>query len=240
MKERRSWLLIPSPLLGPASWHPVADVLTQRGWCTAVADAEMTTTADIDHLTPWVNDLLTMNVPDDGAFTTVVAHSAACPRTPYAVEELIGKGWAVDSMILVDGRFPDGISFTESSARFGQTLDGMVRPDDYLPPWPRWWGSLVNGLVVDPIARDLVFNEARPVPRSWFDQAVPVPDLADRVAAGFLSFGPGYAESCEAARKAGWTTHQLGGDHLHQVVAPDTVAATLVDMVATMTGDAAV
>lgn len=237
MTASRTWLLIPSPLLGPASWHPVADVLTQRGCRAVVAETTMTTTADLDHLTPWVNELLTMEVPDRDVPTSVVAHSAACPRTPLAVEELIGKGWAIDSMILVDGRFPDGKSFTESSARFGDTLDGMVRPDDYLPPWPRWWGSLVNGLVVDPIARDLVFSEARPVPRSWFDQPAPVPDLTDRVAAGFLSFGPGYAEACEVAYKAGWVTNRLGGDHLHQVVAPEAVAASLIDMVTTMTGD---
>lgn len=195
----------------------------------------MTTTADLDHITPWVNEILDTEPPNDGLPTVVVAHSAACPRTPMVVDELIHKGWNIDAMILVDGRFPTGEAFTVTVPEYGAMLDGMVRPDDYLPPWPRWWGSLVSGLVVDAEARDLVFNEAAPVPRTWFDQACPVPELPPTVGRAFLSFGPGYAEACDLAHEAGWLTTRLNGDHLHQVVAPEAVAATLMAMLAGLT-----
>lgn len=214
-------------MLGPASWEPVRDVLLGLGHEAVVASPSMTTTADIDHVTPWINDLLETEPPDENLATVLVTHSAACPRAPLAVDHLIGKGWAVEAMILVDGRFPDGRAFTDSVPQYGTMLDGMIRPDDYLPPWPRWWGSLVEGLVVDPVARDHVFNEAKPVPRSWFDQPCPVPELPSDVGRGFLSFGPGYQEACNMAELDGWLTRRLVGDHLHQVVAPVPVADTL-------------
>ncbi|MEM7325457.1 MAG: hypothetical protein AAF531_20390 [Actinomycetota bacterium] len=227
------WLLVPSPVLGPASWGPVAAVMDELGQSVTIARTTMTSAADLDHVTPWVNEILALDPPSAGTQTVVVGHSAACPRMPYLVSQLIGKGWDVRAMILVDGRFPTGEAFT-SLESYGEMLDGMVRPDDYLPPWPRWWGSLVSGLVVDPVARDLVFNEAPPVPRTWFDQSCPVPELPATVGRGFLSFGPGYAQACDQAYEEGWLTTRLSGDHLHQVVAPAPVAATLMAMVAGM------
>ena len=207
--------------------------MPELGQSSVIAETTMTTTADLDHITPWVNEVLTTEPPSDLP-TVVVAHSAACPRTPLLVDQLVHKGWSIDAMILVDGRFPTGQAFTVSVPGYGAMLDGMVRPDDYLPPWPRWWGSLVSGLVVDPVARDLVFNEASPPPRTWFDQGAPVPELPGDIGRGFLSFGPGYAEACDQAHEQGWLTMRLNGDHLHQVVAPKPVAMTLMAMVAGM------
>lgn len=225
----RRWYLVHSPLLGPASWRGVAQVLASAGHVPLVAETTTTTTADSDHVTPWVKEILGPPPPADRLPVIVVGHSAACPRMPLAAAELLAAGWNVTAFILVDGRFPDGTAFTEHP-RFGAMLDGMVRPDDYLPPWPRWWGSLVEGLVIDEAARLQVFSEARPTPRAWFDQACPVPDLPARIGRGYLSFGPGYAESADRAEAAGWLVRRLSGDHLHQVVAPETVAATLLAM----------
>ena len=231
---RYSWLFVPSPFLGPASWGPVAAAMMDLGQQSVIADASMTTTGDLDHITPWINEILTLEPPPGGLPTVVVTHSAACPRTPLLVSELVAKGWPIQAMILVDGRFPDGRALTEARPQYAALLDRIVRPDDYLPPWPRWWGSLVEGLVVDLEARDLVFNEAPPIPRSLFDQGCPVPELPDTIARGFLSFGPGYAEACDTAFEHGWLTTRLNGDHLHQVVAPESVAATLLAMLAGM------
>lgn len=230
----RRWYFLPSPLLGPASWRGVADVLEAKGQPCLIADTPMTTPADHDHLSPWIEAVLRVPRPADDLPLVVVGHSAAAPRVPFAARRLLDAGWPVTGLICVDGRFPDGRAFTESGPEFAGMLDGMVRPDDYLPPWPRWWGSLVEGLVVDAKARAKVFDQARPVPRAWFDQAVPVPELPESVGRAFLSFGPSYLESAERAQREGWLTYRLAGDHLHQVVAPEAVAATLVAMVTCM------
>ncbi|MEL7156672.1 MAG: hypothetical protein AAFN30_08745 [Actinomycetota bacterium] len=227
----RHWFFIPSPLLGPTTWAAVADLMDERGQTSTIASTTMTTTGDGDHVAPWMEEILDHAPPESGRPVVVVGHSAACPRIPLVVEALLEEGWKVTSYICVDGRFPDGRAFTDMSAHFGPMLDSIIRPDDYLPPWPRWWGSLVEGLVVDPSARDQVFSEAPPIPRKWFDQVCPVPELPPEVRPAFLSFGPGYAESRDRAHEAGWLTHQLTGDHLHQVVAPEEVANTLEAMV---------
>lgn len=224
----RRWLLLPSPLLGTSSWLGVAAALERRQQEAIIARTTMTTTATLDHVTPWVDQILEIPVPDDDLAVTVVAHSAAVPRVPYVAHRLYEKGWNIASFICVDGRFPDGRAFTVSEPTFGPMLDSIVRPDDYLPPWPRWWGSLIEGLVVDPAARDQVFGEARPIPRTWFDQGCAVPEMPDTIGRAFLSFGPGYAESCKRAAAEGWLTYHLAGDHLHQVVEPEAVANTLV------------
>ena len=133
---QRRWYLLPSPLLGPSSWQGVADELQRQNQVVVVADPPMTTTDDIDHISPWIANILSPDVPDDGLDVVVVGHSAACPRMPYAADRLLAHGWNVTSMICVDGRFPDGRSFTESEPMFAEMLDGLVRPDDYLPRGP--------------------------------------------------------------------------------------------------------
>ncbi len=232
-RPRYGWLFVPSPLLGPTSWGSTAAAMADLGQEPLIADAAMTTTADEDHVTPWLDAITAMDPPADGLPTVVVAHSAACPRTPLLVSELLARGWPIRTMLLVDGRFPDGEAFT-ANEHYAKMLDRMVRPDDYLPPWPRWWGSLVEGLVVDPEARNLFLAEAAPVPRTWFDQGCPVPELPANIGRGFLSFGPGYAEARDQAFARGWLTMRLNGDHLHQMIEPDAVAATLMGMVAGM------
>ncbi|MEM7338917.1 MAG: hypothetical protein AAF467_09735 [Actinomycetota bacterium] len=227
------WYLLPSPLLGPASWRAVSDVLGGLGQQVMVAHPPMTTTADSDHVTPWIESIAGVPAPSDDLPVVVVGHSAACPRVPMATARLIERGWNVSALVCVDGRFPDGRPFTATDS-YGAMLDGLVHPDGYLPPWPRWWGSLVEGLVVDPVARDQVFSEARPVPRGYFDQGCPVPTLPEEVGRAFLSFGPGYEEACNQAHLERWMTYRLVGDHLHQVVEPAAVAATLMAMVSCM------
>jgi len=234
----RNWLLIPSPMLGPSSWRPTGDVLADLGQHVAIASTKMTTRDDIDHVTPWVDQIIDFGLPEAGAPVVVVGHSAACPRLPLVVDRLLDKGEDVDAMICVDGRFPDGRAFTVAEPRYAALLDGLLRPDDYLPPWPRWWGSLVSGLVVDEMARRLVFDEAAPVPRTWFDQGCPVPDLPSSVRRGFLAFGSAYELARDRAKAQGWFTLTLTGDHLHQVVAPEPVAGSLLAMVACMMGEA--
>jgi len=229
--KTRRWYLIPSPLLGPSCWSGVAEVLVNTGQRVLVAQSGLTTTAHSDHVTPWIEEIASIPRPDDDLPVVVVGHSAACPRIPLLGHELLNRGWNVESIICTDGRLPDGEAFT-AHPEFGKMLDSMVRPDDYLPPWPLWWGSLVIGLVVDPEVRERVLTQAKPIPRSWFDQGCPVPALPAGVGRGYLAFGEGYSEAAQQAETDGWLVAKLEGDHLHQVVAPEEVTDVLVEMAA--------
>ncbi|MFV0523807.1 MAG: hypothetical protein ACK5RL_04840 [Acidimicrobiales bacterium] len=213
----------------------MAEELRRVGHVAVVARTTMTTPADADHVTPWLDELAA-HPRDDDLPVVVAGHSAAVPRLPMAVRHLLDDGWPVVGMICVDGRIPDGRSFAESGPYYAELLDGLVRPDDYVPPWPRWWGSFVTSLVFEPGARREVFDEARPVPRAWFNQGCPVPPLPDEVGRGYLGFGVGYEQSRLRARDAGWVTYRMPGEHLHQVVAPEAVAATLVSFASCICG----
>ncbi len=234
----RNWLLVPSPLLGPASWDGVAESLRTSGHHVVVPHTSMTTPSCEDHVSPWLEEVIkesdALGNPNPAV---VVAHSNACGRAPMLVDCLIRWGRPVEAMILVDGRFPDGRSLAADEPKFAELLDGLMRPNDYLPPWPRWWGSFVSGLVVDPESRAVVFDQAPSVPRSWFDQGCPVPTLPPELGRGYVAFGGSYEDARMEAKALGWYTLQLTGDHLHQVVAPDAVAGTLIAMALHLAGE---
>lgn len=232
MNQQHGWLLVPSPLLGPSTWMPVAEALRCMGEEAVVAKASMTTTRDENHYRPWLAEVCATPNPSPGLPVVVVAHSAACPRAFLLASELLSNGWPIAHLILVDGRFPDGVAAVDAYPQLDQTLDAILRPDDYLPPWHRWWGSLVVSLVPDSEIGKRVFDEAAPIPHSLLLEPCPAPPLPDSMGRGYLGFGNWYADSLEVAQQEGFLTVSVAGDHLHQVVEPEAVAGTLLGMVA--------
>ncbi|GAA2581409.1 hypothetical protein GCM10010399_08940 [Dactylosporangium fulvum] len=65
---------------------------------------------------------------------------------------------------------------------------------------------------------------------SYYEQQIPVPDGWDNRPCGYLLFGPSYDHMAQDARVRGWDVDQVPGQHLHQLVDPDAVAARIVTM----------
>ena len=231
-KRRRTWLLVPGYLAGKEIFRGVAEVLTLLGQDAITTPTTRTTPEDSDHIGPWVRGILEAVGPPQPQPLVVVGHSAACPRLPLVSRCLLDAGHRVEAVILVNGRFPadDGLSPVEADETLSTMLDDMVRPDDYLPPWHHWWGGMVvDMLPVEERAR--VFAEFKPVPRSLFDQPIPVPELPADLRMCFLATGEMYLMAYERAKAEGWEVARLEGEHLHLVVDPVTVAGTLLSMV---------
>ncbi len=236
---RLSFLLVPSFLLGPECWRGVSEVLGRLGHDSVIAAPSPTTPNDADHIGPWVEQVVAAVDPRGTEPLVVVAHSMSCSRLPLIAKALIDRGRVVHALVSVNGKVPwiDGQSPVDADPQLRQLLDGLVRPNDYLPPWHRWWGSMILDMVPDEAVRERVFAEARAMPRALFDQPIPIPALPQTVRRTFLATGRMYEPAYDKAKAEGWTVARLDGEHLHIVVDPVSVAGALLSLVGDCRGE---
>ena len=201
-----AYLLLPSPLLGPATWVPVAELLGGR--VTTVDEAAR---ADVG--------------PDEAV---LVVHSNAGLYAPLLAARL-----GVRATVYVDAALPgDGPDTALAPPRFLEFLETLAGDDGVLPPWTQWWADDdVRDLFPDAATRAAVEAEQARLPLSYFTARIEVPaGWADRPSA-YLAFGDTYAEEIALARAHDWPVTVLPGRHLHQLVAPAEVAAAVADLV---------
>ena len=203
-------LLVASPLLGPATWRPVADVLTRQGY-----DARTTT---VEHL-----------AADTGTGPVVVVpHSNAGLHVPHLTRDL-----DVVATVYVDAALPteDATSTTLAPPAFRDFLATLADADGVLPRWTDWWPAAdVAPLFPDDAGRAVVEAEQARRPLTWFDREVPVPaGWVDRPSA-YLAFGMTYPAEVALARRHHWPVTVVDGAHLHTLVDPEGVAAAVVDL----------
>ncbi|MFP3989996.1 alpha/beta fold hydrolase [Streptomyces sp. E11-3] len=152
---------------------------------------------------------------------TLVVHSNAALFVPAIVEEL---GERVARVVFADAPLPDGI------APAGQLrlLRELADQDGPLPPWTTWFAERdVAAMLPDPEVRRRVEEEQPRLPLAHFEQTLPAVDGWRRLPCAYLRFSPAYESVAAAARARGWPVTVLPGGHLHQVVAPEAVAAYL-------------
>ena len=205
--------LLPSPLLGPVVWEPVAGLLREQGWPTHVADlpVELGTPHD-------VLDSFATGLP--GEDLVLVPHSNAGLFMP-ALAELVGPM----ATVFVDAALPGSAASTAlAPPRFLEFLTGLADDTGSLPPWAEWWDEDdLRGLFPDPAWRQRVQAVGRRLPLTYFSSTVRVPaGWADRPSA-YLGFGDTYAEEQAQARDAGWPVEVIKGGHLHMLHAPEAV-----------------
>jgi hypothetical protein len=193
-------LLLPSPLLGPAVWAPVAELLGAR--LATVAEA--------------------VDAAADLTDVVLVPHSNAGLHTPWLAERTGAR-----ATVYVDAALPgEGPDTALAPPRFLELLEGLAGDEGLLPPWTRWWDD-VSDLFPDDGTRAAVEAEQPRLPLSYFTSRVPVPeDWAGRPSA-YLAFGGTYAEEIAFGLARGWPLATLPGRHLHQLVDPPGVAAAI-------------
>lgn len=216
-------VLLPSPLLGPATWRPVADRLCAAGWPVSIPSLATPPHTPDDVLAAWLDQIPL------GRAVVLVPHSNAGLYVPALVREL-----AVAGVVFVDaGLAPPAGSVRLSPAPFFEFLSDLAGEDDVLPPWPDWWGTdSFDQLLPDPESRDAVSREAPRVPLSYFDHTMLIEPGWDSCPCAYLGFGDTYAPEQEEANGRGWQIRTLEGGHLHMLVEPDVVAATTVELMA--------
>jgi len=219
------FVLIHSPLVGPATWQPVADALARRGHPALVpsllhvADAEPPAWRQ-------VAAAVAAAVPGDRP-VVLVAHSNAGAFVPVIRQAL---GQSVAGAVFVDALLPAPRAETPlAEGAFLDVLKSLVEPDGRLPRWSDWWPDEdLAPLFPDEETRRRVVAEQRRLPLSYFEQTVPVPDDWE-VPCRYLLFAPPYETMAAQAKARGWPVDVLPGGHLNQLVDPEGVTEVLVN-----------
>lgn len=212
-------MLVPSTLLGPSVWAPVAAVLVDRGWRVQVLASH----GDVQGPDDVLRQLLTQ-IPADEPVLLVPHSNAGLYVAALAVER------DVRGIVFVDSRLPSAAPTTPTaSPEFRAYLAGLVGPDGRLPRWTEWWpGEDVDSLFPDHRVRAVVEAEQPRLPLGYFGDEVPTPLGWTGLPAAYVAFGEGtYEDEVGEARMRGWPVERMTGRHLHQLVDPDGVAAVL-------------
>ena len=210
-------LLVPSPLLGPATWAPVASWLRDQGRdCAVAAPApERRTPAEV---------LAAVMVAAGDDPVVLVPHSNAGLYAPHLGDLLV-----VRATVYVDAALPVDVSDGTTAlapTRFLDFLAGLADDDAMLPPWTQWWDE-VDDLFPDAAVRARVEAEQPRMPLGYFTERLPVPDDWAQRPSAYLAFGDTYADEVAFARAHAWPVTEMPGAHLHPLHSPDVVATEI-------------
>ena len=209
-------VLLPSPLLGPAVWGPVAAGLASRGYEVHMAAAPPTA----PRVPNDVLDHFLSAVPADRD-VILVPHSNAGLYVPALAEQRHVVG-----AVFVDAALPSGDGdIPLAPPELLTMLAAKAEADGVLPPWTAWWDeSDVASLFPTPAVRAQIERQQLRLPLTYFAAELPVaPGWDTELAGAYLAFGDTYADERALAAARGWPTATLPGSHLHMLVDPATV-----------------
>jgi hypothetical protein len=213
------FLLLHSPLLGPASWRRTADALRGLGH-----DAWTPAWPRLSELDGDFYRMLAAGLPVGEGPAVLVAHSGAGALVPALAARM---GPDAVGAIFVDAILPHpGKSWFETapaSLREGLRAGALA---GLMPAWHEWWppGALEQ-LVPDAALREALILELEPIPAAYFEE--PAPDIPLRTPAAYLRLSGAYGTEADAAEHQGWPVKRLPFHHLAILTQPEAVAAAL-------------
>jgi hypothetical protein len=221
-----TWLLIHSPLVGAATWTPVAAELRQRGHETIVPDLTSALSGDADHASRQA-DLVAATI--ERGPVVLVAHSGAGPLLPLIAHRLAHQHITVLASVFVDAGLPHP----------GQSaLDVLPPPaveqlremtvEGWLPPWTSWWPpEQLRAMLPDEQLRSLLVDTCPRLPASLFSQVLPHLSDHELGTCSYVRLSSAYDTFANQAEQAGWPVHRLQGHHLAILTSPTEVADSL-------------
>jgi hypothetical protein len=210
--------LLPSPLLGPAAWRPVARQLSQDGWSVAEVPRASSPPQSSDDV---IRALLSALPADRDVI--LVPHSNAGLYVPTLIKRLRAIAY-----VFVDAGLPSpGGQVPLAPAPFYDFLARQADENGMLPPWTQWWDEDISGLFPSARVREQVEREQHRLPLSYFAESLPAPEGWDDKPGAYLAFGDTYAAERADAAARGWKVATLPGEHLHTLINPQEVAAAI-------------
>lgn len=220
-------LLIHSPLVGPSSWSTLAPIAAASGLAVATPDLTGVAAAEPPHW-QWFVDAAVRSARDlDGAII-VAGHSGAGVMLPTIAAAL---GDRCTTTVFIDAIVPPTSGAHRTSVQLDQLLDRHTI-DGVLAPWLDWWpNATVAELLPSPEQRATVLADMPRLPRSFYDEAVPVPDDWSSRPNAYIQTSAAYDADRRAAAERGWPTTIVDSTHLGILTEPELAMASILEVI---------
>lgn len=229
-----TFVLVHSPIVGPDTWQPTAELLRRRGHAAVVPELVDDGSPPFweQHVAAVVAEVEAATQPDYAL--VIAAHSGAGQLLAHIAVSCNGTGRDVAALLLVDAGLPpeDTSRFDQlrqEAPAFAAELEALFDAGEAFPDWS---DAQLSALVPDAARRRALVGGIRQQPRSYWEEVIPaVPGWAQAPCAALL-LSDGYETTAAAARARGWPLRRLDVDnHFAMLADPDAVADELVELV---------
>lgn len=220
-----------SPLVGPSTWYPVAEVFERRGITAVVPDL------DGDER---IGRPLWLQHSDEaaraaaalgrGSEAVLVGHSGAGALLP-AIRTAMRR--SVAGYVFVDAGLPDGTHPRKGAGPFAEHVDRVYTSGRRIPEWT---DADLKDVIPDEARRSALLSGLRPQPLRFWNETIPVFEGWPDAPCAYLRLGPNrsYEPAVLSARERGWPVHELAAEHFHMLVNPEGVTDAVLALVAEM------
>jgi pimeloyl-ACP methyl ester carboxylesterase len=223
-----TFVLVHSPLAGPATWWAVAEHLEVGGNIAVVPELRspvgVAGTYYERHIAAVVEAVGRRDM--GGGPLVLVGHSGAGPLLPLIGAALRPR---VACYVFVDAALPhpgksrlDGFGDPAGMAAFrAGAKDGVV---------PLWPDAVLEPLIPDTDVRARFVADAQPMALQVYEEPLPGAPGWPEAPCAYLRFSDAYLREYVEAMRRGWLVRQWQAGHFDMLVEPARVAQTLVEM----------
>ncbi|MGD0244386.1 MAG: hypothetical protein ABSB59_29250 [Streptosporangiaceae bacterium] len=220
-------LLVHSPLVGSASWDPVAADLARRGYEVGVPDLTGTVTGGPPYV-PRQAEVIARAAAGQPAI--LIGHSGAGPLLARA-GAMAGQA---QGYVFVDAGLPiPGQSWMDTvPPGLAVQVRAMADAEGWLPPWSQWWGDeVLAGLLPDPRLRRAFAAGCPRLPLAMFEEVHPPVPRWPATPGAYLQLSDAYEDQAARARELGWPVARRMSHHLALLTEPDLIAGALAGLI---------
>jgi hypothetical protein len=222
------WVLLHSPLTGPAVWRAVAAEAVRAGLDVTVPDLP-----DLAQVTPPYYPALGAAVAEQivrGGPAALIVHSGA---GGLAAQVTNSAGAAIAQVVFVDAILPHPgrTWFSTAGDAFAQSVRDKIA-DGKVAPWDQWFppGALAS-LIGDHALRKAFARELKPTPVAFLDEPAPDLDIPEHVGWSYLRLSQAYEDEAREARRLGRLTLRRDLSHLAMMTHPGDVVSCLRNLI---------
>jgi hypothetical protein len=218
------FVLVHSPLVGPATWNPVRVALRRRGIQAAAPLLREDPARAVPYWQQAVESVVaTMRGAPMDQPLVLVGHSGAGALLP-ALGTALGR--PIAAYVFVDaGIHTDRLSrlamMEAEDASFARQLREHLEAGGR---YPEWTDAQLQDAIPDDVQRAAVLAEIRPRGLDFFSEPIPVPVDWPTGHCAYLQFSAAYDVPAARASAMGWPVREIEGSHFLMLVDPEIVA----------------